>query len=258
MIYETQAYDFAGLKGAIEQLLEEEDLLQGTQGDYDSNPGNSYHTQSINQGRTFQLSVVNTIIVAVNVIAYFITHYTGAFGGEEAMFDKGALSWYYVIREKEYYRIITSMFMHAGGSHLINNMIVLLFVGVYLEKALGKYKYLFIYFGTGIIAGITSISYNMWKENGFYHMGDSVFSIGASGAIFGIVGAILYIVIINKGRLKEINMRRMIMFVFLSLYGGIVNSQVDQAAHIGGFLSGMLLTLILYRRTGNRKHKEAV
>jgi rhomboid protease GluP len=164
------------------------------------------------------------------------------------MLGKGALSWYFVMKEKEYYRVLTSMFMHSDFGHLFNNMLVLLFVGDNLERAAGKYKYLFIYFGTGILAGITSISYNMWKENGQYLIDNTVFSIGASGAIFGVVGAMLYIVAINRGRLEDISTRQMVLFVVFSLYGGITNTQIDQAAHVGGFLAGILLAAIVYRR----------
>ena len=73
-------------------------------------------------------------------------------------------------------------------------------------------------------------------------------AIGASGAIFALVGAMLYIVIINKGRLEQISTRQMTIFVLLSLYSGVINPQTDSADHIGGVLAGMLLALILYRR----------
>jgi rhomboid protease GluP len=127
-------------------------------------------------------------------------------------------------------------------------MLVLLFVGDNLERAAGKFKYLLLYFGTGILAGITSISYNMWKDYANFSYEYSAFSIGASGAIFGVVGAVLYIVIVNKGRLEDISSRQMVLFVVFSLYGGISNARIDQAAHVGGFMAGILLAAILYRR----------
>jgi rhomboid protease GluP len=148
------------------------------------------------------------------------------------------------------------MFMHSDFSHLFNNMLVLIFVGDNLERAAGKFRYLFLYFGTGILAGITSIGYNMWKENGQFFVGNSVFSIGASGAIFGVVGAMLFIVAINRGRLEDISTRQMVLFVVFSLYGGIVNTQIDQAAHIGGFLAGILLAAIVYRRPKRRNGEQ--
>jgi rhomboid protease GluP len=68
-----------------------------------------------------------------------------------------------------------------------------------------------------------------------------------------VVGAILFIVVINRGRLAEISTGQMILFVVLSLYSGIINAQIDQAAHIGGFFAGISLAVILYRRPNRQK-----
>lgn len=251
IIYENQTTELAGLRDLIDELLLEEkrNLAENnpTASKGFDQPSGYYGVQQ--QPQKMKLfTPVNTIIIAVNVVFFLILHYSSLFGGEEQMVEKGALSWYYVLEQKEYYRVITSMFMHSGWSHLFNNMLVLLFVGDNLERAAGKLRYLFIYFGAGILAGSTSISYNMWKDYGQLSLEGSTLSIGASGAIFGIVGAVLYIVIINRGRLEDINTRQMILFVIFSLYGGVSNVRIDQAAHIGGFISGILLAALLYRR----------
>ena len=101
---------------------------------------------------------------------------------------------------------------------------------------------------------ITSIGYNMWKEYASTAYWETTSSIGASGAIFGIVGAVLFLVIFHRGRIKEISTSQMIIFVILSLYNGIVNSHIDQAAHLGGFLGGFLFSLILLRRQERLKN----
>lgn len=238
IIYENQSEEFRGLQQLIEQVLSEEQ----ERGMPSRRPNNR-----------FALTPVTASIIAINIIVYLINHFTPAFGGEEQMMEMGALSWFYIREGHQYYRIFTSMFMHADWSHLAGNMVVLLFIGGNLERAIGKLKLLFIYFGSGILAGISSISYNMWKEYANVAFTDTTFSVGASGAIFGIVGAILYIVIVNKGRLQEISTQQMILFIILSLYNGVVNSRIDQAAHIGGFISGVLLAVLLYRRPGIRR-----
>lgn len=241
MIYETQSNAFTAIKSLLEQLLGEEELLN----------------RKVASGN-IPFRMMNTIIVGINMMAYIITHFTGAFGGEQQMYVKGALSWYYVTQYKEYYRILTAMFMHSDLSHIFNNMLVLVFIGATLEQAVGKIKYLFIYFGAGILAGIASISYNMWKESAaLYELGNLTFSIGASGAIFGVVGAVFYIMLINKGRLKDMNTRQMVIFLILSLYGGIANAQIDQAAHVGGFVAGLVLAAIVYRRKKDKEPNKA-
>ena len=106
-----------------------------------------------------------------------------------------------------------------------------------------------IYFGSGIIAAISSISYNMYK-------GNVGFSIGASGAIFGVVGAILYILIVNKGHLEDISTRQIVLFVIFSLYGGYTSAGIDNIAHIGGFLGGLLIAVLLYRKPKNNRKEQ--
>lgn len=197
---------------------------------------------------TITLSLFNTIIIVLNIIIYLVYKNTQLFGGQEQMYYKGALSWIFIREDMELYRLLTSMFMHADLSHLLNNMLVLFFVGDNVERAVGKVKYLIIYFASGILAGITSFSYNMWKEYSTVQIDHITSSIGASGAIFGIVGAMLYMVIINRGKLEDVSTRQVVLFVVVSLYGGIMNAQIDQAAHIGGFLAGIILAIILYRR----------
>ncbi len=244
IIYETQAGAFTSVQRLIEQGLEEEAELYREHPEAYMTGAKTYPAQSYR----FKQTPVTMAIIGINILVYLFTHFTFFLSNPDTLLEKGALSWYLIKENHEYYRVLTSMFLHADWSHLFNNMLVLLFVGGNLERAIGKIKYLFVYFGTGIIAGIASISYNMWKEYALASLDSTTYSIGASGAIFGVVGAVLWIVVINKGRLKEISSTQMILFVILSLYGGIVNSHIDQAAHIGGFISGVILALLSYRR----------
>ncbi len=253
IIYETETGDFNEIQTILEELLDKEQKEQSIKEESFDYTGANYgqrgeRTRSIERYRS---SPITMTIIAVNLLVYFMTNILWL-GQRMQVLERGALSWYYIREYQQYYRLLTSMFMHLDWSHLVNNMIVLLFIGANLERVTGKMKYLFIYFGTGIVAGATSISYNMWKEYAEVVSSQTSRSVGASGAIFGIVGALLYIVIINKGRLREISFRQMILFVILSLYSGIINSGIDQAAHVGGFISGVLFAAILYRIPPNK------
>ena len=73
-------------------------------------------------------------------------------------------------------------------------------------------------------------------------------SAGASGAVFGLMGALLYVVIANKGRLGRLSGKGLLFMVALSLYFGLTSSGVDNWAHIGGLISGFIMAVILYRR----------
>ncbi len=244
IIYENQISDFSGLKDELEHLLANEQFSTDMQvfPDFfsDRQENKTVHKRD-------RITPLNTVIIAVNILIYIIVHYTKLFGATDQVLAGGALSWYHVKEEQEYYRLLTSMFLHSDFGHIMNNMLVLFVVGDNLERAAGKIKYLLIYFGSGIIAAISSISYNMIKE-------EFVFSVGASGAIFGVVGAMVYIILVNKGRLEDISGRQIILFAVFSLYGGISSVNIDNAAHIGGFLAGVIMALLLYRRkkTGSR------
>lgn len=252
IIYDTQEGDFIGLRKAIDNLIYQESNVFPIQAesriDYEANTGYQGLDPLKRDKRSLaqHFGFVNSTLIIINLIAFIIFHYTKFLGGTEAMMGKGALSWIYVIELKEYYRVFTSMFMHSGWRHLINNMLVLLFVGDNLERALGKVRYLIIYILSGVIAGITSISYNMIKLH-------NVHSIGASGAVLGVVGAMIAILIMNKGKLEDLSGRRLILFAAFSLYGGVSNVGIDQAAHVGGFIGGLLLAFIIYRKPREKK-----
>lgn len=255
IIYETQEADFIGIRKKIDDLLYEESKLSYIQSDsrtdYSSNIEYDQLKPLTRDKRNWsqQVGIINPIIIIINIIAFAILHYTRFLGGTEVMMEKGALSWIYVIEFEEYYRIFTSMFMHEGWRHLINNMLVLFFIGDNLERSMGKVRYLIIYIISGVIAGITSISYNMVKLQ-------NVHSIGASGAVLGVVGAMIAILIMNKGKLKDLSGQRLVLFAAFSLYGGISNAGIDQAAHVGGFIGGLILAFIIYRKPrGKRRDK---
>ncbi len=190
----------------------------------------------------------NITLVVINIITFIITDFIIPLNDGASLIDKGALSWDFVINGHEYYRILTCMFLHTGADHIFNNMLVLLFIGSYVEQYTGRYKYLTIYFSSGIIAGCASMVYNMVRY-------DYTQSVGASGAIFGLMGSLLCIILINRHNTHDTSFRRVLFMVFLSLYGGITSQGVDNAAHIGGFLGGFLITLFILNFTGNSKRK---
>lgn len=230
-IYENQSSDFIGIKQEIEQILE--NII--------SEPSDEAQKRS----RSIRLSLVNTIIVAINVMIHLLLYQSSIFSETQEIVVQGALSWQSILEDNEYFRLITAMFLHADLSHLFNNMLLLTFIGEKVERLIGWKKYLILYLGTGIIAGISSIGYNKFVN-------DDVWSIGASGAVFGVVGALLYIIVRCKGRVDEIDGRQMILFAMISLYSGFTNAGIDNVAHIGGFLAGILLATICYRKPKKR------
>lgn len=246
IIYESQNPDFMGIRNDIEDILlnlqvsgiGEEAFPYPTEGG-ETNPDNRPIWK-----RYF--AKCNTFIVLINVLVFLFVERNNTSLMTNPVLDAGALYWPAIRYHNEYYRLFTYMFLHGGIQHLSNNMIVLLIIGDNMERAAGKWKYLLIYFSSGVIAGIASMSYNMVNNT-------NTVSIGASGAIFGVVGAMAYIVAVNRGRLEDISTRQIVLFVVFSLYGGLTSQGVDNAAHIGGLAAGILLAAILYRKHKKRK-----
>lgn len=212
-----------------------EDNMQRYDGGYRSN-------------RIWQMSPVNTLIIIVNVLVFAALSFMGDTTDVQFMYEHGASFWPAVIEEHQYYRLLTCTFIHFGISHLFNNMLVLAYIGDNLERALGKIKYLIIYLVAGVGSSAVSAVWSMLKDE--YSV-----SGGASGAIFGVVGALLVIVIKNRGRLEDLNSRQLMLFAGFSIYHGVTSAGIDNMAHVSGFVIGALLGGLLYRRKRYRKQK---
>lgn len=186
-------------------------------------------------------AVCTIALIAVNVAVFFILSLFGDTEDAVFMMRHGAMYGYLVTHDHEFYRLFTCLFLHFGIEHLLNNMVILGALGWHLEQQTGRIRFLLIYFGSGLCGNVVSLIFHGAAQ-------EHTVSAGASGAIFGLMGALLWVVIANHGRLGRLSGRGMLVMVALSLYFGLSSSGVDNYAHIGGLLSGFLLALILYRK----------
>ena len=183
---------------------------------------------------------VNIGLMILNVLYFLYLEIAGSSEDVYFMYEKGAMFAPAVLEDGEYYRLLTAMFMHFGIDHIINNMIVLFALGDNLERALGHIKYLLLYLFCGV--GANCISMMMDSPDSM------VVSAGASGAVFGVVGGLFYAVLVNRGQLEDLSTRQLIVMIVLSLYLGFTESGVDNVAHIGGLILGILAGVLLYRK----------
>ena len=186
-------------------------------------------------------------LIAVNVIVFLFLSFRGM--TEDGMFllEHGAMYVPYMIEKGEYYRIFTSMFLHFGFDHLLNNMVILAAIGWNLEYEIGQLKFVILYLFSGLGGNLLSAYWDI-------RVGDYAVSAGASGAIFGVIGALLYVAIRNSGRIGDISGKGLVFMIILSLYYGYSSGGVDNMAHIGGLIAGFLLSVLLYRKK-NRKFR---
>ena len=145
-----------------------------------------------------------------------------------------------VLVQKEYWRLLTSVFLHSGLYHLGSNLIAQVFLGNAVERNLGHIKYLILYIVSGVGGNIISVLYDRAQ-------GVNTYSVGASGAVFGVMGAL--IVLIIKGRKKLRTGSSMLVragfAVFYAVYAGFRTPYTDNAAHLGGLAFGIALGVLL-------------
>lgn len=192
--------------------------------------------------RIFQgpINWMNLIIIGVNIIVFALMEIFGDTDNITFMLKCGAAYTPWIL-DGQWYRLFTSMFLHFGVSHLLNNMVLLLFLGDMLEEAAGKWRYLLIYLGGGLAGNIVSLLMD-------YRTGEMVVSAGASGAVFAVIGGIFVILIKQRGKVENLTLPRLVFVIFLSIYHGFQSTGIDNAAHIGGLLGGIILAFFVYRK----------
>ena len=180
--------------------------------------------------------IITYLLILACVIPYFIDFIiTGpdVISGE-TLSTLGQLGANYgpLITNGQAYRLFTHMFLHLSLIHILCNMYSLFVIGSQIETFLGKVKYLFIYFISGLCGGLLSALLN-----------GNVPSVGASGAIFGLMGAMLYFCYYYRTYLGEALKRQIIPVIALNLILGFMMSGIDNFAHIGGLLGGLFATM---------------
>ena len=199
---------------------------------------------------TYSLIIANFIIFVITIIYPFVIYEIG--------FRPIYLTVEYF---PQLYTLFTSMFLHGGFAHILGNMIVFLFMGIAFEQRIGMKNFLVIYLVTGVCGALT---------HSFLNLGSATVLIGASGAIFGILGAFAYsyprdevvmpiplgIVMIFR-RIKV--MYAAILFAVLETVIVLYGTQDTTAhfAHIGGLLSGVILAAILVGKQGEKTKQYA-
>ncbi len=181
---------------------------------------------------------VTPIIVILNILVFAAMAISGVhllMPSNESLLLWGA-NFRPVTIEGEWWRLFTSTFLHIGIFHLLMNMYALVYIGLLLEPYLGKARFLSAYLIAGISGSVASIFWN-----------DLTISAGASGAIFGMYGvfiALLTTKLIEKSARKSL-LISIGVFVFYNLANGLKGG-IDNAAHIGGLLSGLVVGYSFY------------
>ena len=136
------------------------------------------------------------------------------------------------VKMGDYYRLISAAFMHANIAHLIFNMYALWIIGMQLESFIGKWRYLVVYLFSAISGSLLSVIVT-----------PNAVSVGASGAIFGLLGALLYFGYHYRVYLGTVIKSQIIPLIVINLLLGFMVPGIDNAAHIGGLIGGALIMI---------------
>ncbi len=185
-------------------------------------------TSIFNYGKPF----FTYILMAINILIYFWMESKGDTTNMLHLIEWGAKFNPYIM-DGEWWRIVTSMFLHIGTLHIMMNMFALYYLGVLVEKMYGNVKFLFIYFLSGIAGGLTSFAFNQ------------TVAAGASGAIFGMFGALLFFGIQNRKIFLQTMGGNLLFVILLNIVLGFSIPNIDMGAHLGGLLGGFIASSIV-------------
>ena len=178
--------------------------------------------------------IITYALIISNIIMFLMTVLSGG-----SLFDispnllyefGGLVNYGQMSSPIELYRLITSMFLHAGIIHLAFNLYALYILGPQLESFFGKIKYILIYLLSGIIGGLTSMIFQQ----------DTVVSVGASSAIFGLIGAFIFFGYHHRVYFGTVIKSQIIPLLLINLVLGFTMSGINMFAHIGGLIGGVL------------------
>ncbi|PAV29063.1 rhomboid family intramembrane serine protease [Virgibacillus profundi] len=174
------------------------------------------------------------LLLIVNVFMFFLLERNGDSQSIENLIEFGAKYNPAIIERGEWWRVISSMFLHIGFLHLFMNMLAVYYLGSLVERIYGSWRFLIIYFLAGIGGGLASFAFS------------SHVSAGASGALFGLFGALLFFGVIHKKVFFQTMGKNILLLIGINIVFGFTIPQIDMGAHLGGLIAGFIASAIIH------------
>lgn len=187
-------------------------------------------------------AVFTYIMIACNVLIWMMMEVMGDSTDTRTLIKFGAMQYELVVVQGEYYRLFTAMFLHIGVMHLFYNMFSLYIFGYRLERYLKRWQYAYIYILSGLIGSLSSMA-------GSYITEAHAVSAGASGAVYGLMGSLLIIAHRVKKPIDGVTSYIIWIMFVLGMVHSVLTPNVDIFAHIGGFIGGILITIVILKST---------
>lgn len=179
---------------------------------------------------TYALISINIVIFII--MLFYYNDVVGTFANN-----------YTLVQSGQWYRILTCMFLHADIMHILFNMYALYILGTQVERYYGTKRFLIIYFLSGLLGSLFSCVF----------MSANTISLGASGAIFGLLGSIAYFTYNYRASLQGLLHSQIIPVILINLLIGFTSSSIDVSAHIGGLIGGILASMAIGLGDKSRK-----
>ena len=181
-----------------------------------------------------KLAPVTLTLIIFQVLVYCWLVYAGGSPNTTVLLNSGARSTT-LIRDGQWWRLISPVFLHVGLSHLVVNSVTLLYIGRYIEEFFGHWRMIVIYFVSAVFGNLVSAV-----------LMPSTISAGASTAIFGLFGAFLMLgVCFHHNVIVRVLSRTFFLFVIINIVMDIFLSGIDLAGHVGGLFGGFLIAFVV-------------
>ncbi|MBT2284495.1 rhomboid family intramembrane serine protease [Paenibacillus polymyxa] len=182
---------------------------------------------------------LTSIFLIANVVMFIVLTVNGGSMNNMVLLKFGALTNHELFAH-EWWRYITSIFLHAGFSHLLFNSFALIVFAPPMERLLGSLRYGVLYLGGGVLGNILAVA---WYNS----VGSITISVGASGAIYAVYGAFLYVALFQRTMMDEASRKTMYTLLLFGIIFSFAMSGINWMAHLGGLLGGFFIYGLLIR-----------
>lgn len=184
----------------------------------------------------YQRSKVTFVLLSIMIIYFILMTLNGGTTNTETLLKYGAMAPPFVVEFNEYYRFITSIFIHIGITHILFNGYALYIFGPQIERLMGPKKYLLFFLLTGIGGNLATFAFNYVSV-----------SAGASGSLFGLLGAFLYLIHRHKEMITPEGRKSLLSMLGINLLLTFAVPSISVTAHLGGLIMGYLLSYVFIR-----------
>lgn len=253
IILSDKEYTYGNESSILNKLIINEKTYEVIECDNSCRPleqifNNSIKSKKIDSSRKkerfFDDKILTLFIIAINIIMFLITQfeiYSTGKAANEILVSLGA-KYNPLIENGEVWRFLTCAFLHSGIIHIGCNMYSLYIIGPQINQIYGAKKYFVIYIVSCVTSSLLS-----------YLMSPYSISVGASGGIFGLMGALVAFAIIERHKIEKRYLSSLLQIIIINLFIGLSIQNIDNFGHIGGLFGGFIIGYIIYKTSKNKR-----